>query len=476
MKFNEPIIPPMPLDMQEATRWNHTRMRRRMLDGLWEQDLKTRLAQHLGTTRKEAYGAIDMSSNYFLDICTQLAVLYLKPPKVFHPDESANDLIGARGILHKAGLWPDMRRFQIWVLGCREYLMRIHVDPEKGTSFRPVPPDMVHCKSDPDDPSRPIAIAELRQREDPSGKLIWTWDVLDISDSYNPTYKVLSNQGFYQDKAVDLTEQYLGRDMSGFNYPYTDSGGRPFLPYVVYHAERMGDRMWDCTEWREILEGSLNLSVGYTMWYAVLRQASWPQRWLANARISGMDLSPGESPRTEVITAPSTVLCLDSKEDGVPVQVGQWNPGADIEKMHRSLMDAGSRMAMQAGLNPSDIQRQTGNARSGFAIALSQSGRREQRLRFMPGAQRADEELITKTAMMNNRVMGTSYPETGYEVTYAEIELSSQEKEARRRDVFERLDRGFISPAQAKSELSGLSISQSARELKRARALAAGLE
>ena len=75
---------------------------------------------------------------------------------------------------------------------------------------------------------------------------------------------------------------------------------------------------------------------------------------------------------------------------------------------------------------------------------------------------------------MLNRATGSNYPEQGYELVYGEIPLSPQERESKRKDVFERLDRGLISLAQAKAELSGLSIRQAAKEITRVRALRQG--
>ncbi len=471
MKFVQMPVIPIPPDLVEAERWSHTRLRRRMLDGEWKQDLEDRIQAQLGTTRREAWGAVDMSANVFRVVCQALSALYDRAPRVVHMDD-ASDFLGPRGALEESGLWSSMRRFQSWVIGCREYLMRVHVAPDGKIRYRPVPPDMVHAVASPDAPDEPVKIVEMRARTDKQGNPVWTYDVLDISDPYDPIYKIFSAKGFYEGHAVDLTEEFLGEEMSGFRYPYVKADGTPILPYQLYHADRLGDRLFDPKEMVECLDGSLNLAVGYSMWFHILKSSSWPQRYLANAKVSGLDISGGNSPRAEIVTDPAAVLMLEGLEEGMQIMAGQWQPGGDVEKIERALQNFAQRLAQDAGLNPSEAQRMSGNARSGYAIAMTNSGKREVQRRYMPQFRWADEQLLARTAVLSNRAAGTSFPEDGYEIIYTEIPLSGSEKEARRKDVFERQDRGLISDAQAKAELEdGMSVEQAQRELALLRAI-----
>ena len=45
----QPTTPPAPVDPEEAARWAHTRLRRRLLQGRWDEDLRRRLYDHFGT-------------------------------------------------------------------------------------------------------------------------------------------------------------------------------------------------------------------------------------------------------------------------------------------------------------------------------------------------------------------------------------------------------------------------------------------
>ena len=468
---------PVPPDLREAERWHHTRLRRRMLDGEWKQDLIDKIQEHVGSTRREAWGAIDQSSNIFRVICREMSVLYDREPRVFHPDDSAIPLTGRKGIIQRAGLWQQQQRFQSWVVGMRECLYRIDVDIDGVLNYRPVFPDMVHCVADPDRPDEPLKVCEMRQREHEDGSMRWTFDELDISDPSYPIYKVYDAKGYYEGAAVDLSDMYLGGDMCGDAYPYRKKDGTPVLPYQMYHADRLGDRLWDSYEMMEVVDGSLNLAVAYSMWFHVLKDASWPQRYIANGRVSGLDISGGDRYRAEIVTDPATVLMLEATEDGNQISVGQWNAGGDLSSMIMALQEYAARLAQDAGLNPTDIQRVSGNARSGYAIALTNQGKREQQMKLKPQFSYADEQLMSRTAIIMNSMTGSNYPEEGYEVVYRQIPMSAQERKAHREDVFERLDRGFISPAEAKAELEpGLTVQQAAKDIVRVAALRRGLE
>ena len=286
--------PPAPRDPMEAARWSHTRLRRRLMDGHHKTDVETRRREHMGSVRSAGQGPIDLSANPFRVINRERSVLYSRAPDV-RSSGSAAGLIGEGGILEESGIWSTMTRFQSWVLGCREYLLRLSV-ADSALNFRPVPPDLVLAASSPDSPDLPVRVAELRLRTKPGGSdQWWCWDVLDISDPGFPVYRVVEAR--HDDyPAADLSAVYLSTtdnpdgDFSGENYPYRRADGTPVLPYVLYHAERLGDRLWDAHEEIELLEGSLNLAVLLGFWVHSMRDASWPQRWGVNVQPAGLEI------------------------------------------------------------------------------------------------------------------------------------------------------------------------------------------
>lgn len=446
------LIPPAPPNGIEARRWEHTRLRRRLLEGTWERDLLERLEVQLGSVRRQAWGVPDLSSNPFRIICRELSALYMAAPDVRHtrsPDR-AEALVGGSGIIARSGLWATMQRFQSLTLGCREYWQRIHVSEDGRLTYRPVAPDMTLAYSAEDRPDYPLAVYELRLRVPPDGvgQPIWTYDVLDIRDPDAPVYAVRAVMGDGR-LGDDLTVAYLGQSYSGEAYPYRRSDGRPILPYVLYHAERVGDRLWDAYEGMETVEGSLNLAVSYSFLLHVLKDASWPQRYAVGVRPQGASLEGTVSgARLEIITDPATILQFEAVDEQQPL-IGQFAAGADAAALEQTIGAMANRLAQDAGLSPTDISRLSGSARSGYAIALTNEGKRDAQRKYAPSFRASDEELVMKTAILLNRATGSAFPEGGYSVSYRAIPLSASELDARRKHALEMLEAGLMSRVEA---------------------------
>lgn len=110
---------PPPLPAEDAARAEHTRLRRRMLYGLWRDDLEIRRKRLFPHVRAEAQGPVDLSGNTFRASCTALAVLYEEPPEVVPPDGSV-DGEGLAAAMDAAGYWDLMIRGQRDCIGLRE--------------------------------------------------------------------------------------------------------------------------------------------------------------------------------------------------------------------------------------------------------------------------------------------------------------------------------------------------------------------
>lgn len=458
--------PPSPHDPDEAARWEHTRKVRRMLDGTWKEDLIRHAKRHLGTLRVTAMGPLDYSSNPARIICRELSALYYEPPMVRHNDADIDDLVGPNGAISAAGLWSTMPRFQSWVIGCREYFMHVSVSKAGTLQYRPVPPDLVIAKATADRPDDPVLIMELRLRR-LGADYVWMWDVLSIADPENPTYKIIRHQPDKTQPADDYTTFYMGSEQSGESYPFRDSAGKAVLPYVLYHAEHIGDRVFDPYEGMEMIEGSLNLAVAWSFWFHVLRDASWPQRYVVNAAVAGMDIDGGVgTAHGSAVMDPAALAVLVPLEDGNQTQIGQWQPGGDPEALERAIQSYATKIAQDAGLPASDVQRMSGSARSGYAISLSNDGKRQAQRKFAPQFMAADKQLVALSAIMLNRFTGTSFPESDYSVIYQQIPLSPQELDARRENALALLDAGLMSRTQAYMQLHpGLTKEQAAMDL-----------
>lgn len=439
-------VPVISSDAYEVRRIEHTRLRRRLLEGTWEEDLHNRLQIHLGTVRKAAWGYPDMSSNIFRQIARALSALYVMPPDVTHPVMRNAEALAET--ISRSGLWSTMNRFQQLVVGCREYWQRVHVTADGRLTFRPVAPDMTTARSFADRPDYPVSVHELRERLDEKGEPRWTWDVLDISDPENPIYQV---RAYIDGGKVgeDLSQVYLGGNYSGAAYPYRRNDGRPILPYVLYHAERIGDRLWDAWEGVEVVEGSLNVAVAMSMLFHAIKDSSWPQRYIVGAEPQGGTIQGDiAAARREVVSDPATVLMLRAVDEQQPV-IGQWQAGADVASLEATIAAFANRLAQDAGVSPADIQRMGGTARSGYAIQLSNEGKREAQRSYAQSFRASDEQLVMTAAILLNRATGTQYPEGGYSVQYRSIPLSGAELDARRKHALELLDAGLMTRVEA---------------------------
>jgi hypothetical protein len=438
-----PHLIPAPSSHVTMGRWEHTRLRRRLLSGEWTEDLTRRLALQVGTVRRDAWGVPKTTSNPFSAICREQSALYSREPVVRAPK---GDVI--YGVLADAirdsGLWSKAPEFQAHVIGLREALWRVDVSPSGSVSCRPVWPDLIEARADAARPDQPVELRELRWREGWG----WTWDHLSILGDQAPYYRI---ERYGTD--ADITVDILGSSYEGDAYPYRYADGLPFIPYVIYHARSLGDRLFHERDLLETVEASLDLAVGHTMLGHVLTDASWPQRWMLGCTPAGGDSSPDGS-RREVIADPATVLQLvpdvSSGFTGQPL-VGQWQASASPQEIATVLGEITDRVCVEAGLPPSDVQRLS--ARSGYSISLSNEGKRSAARRFAPSFRASDEELVGKTAALLNRWGGLGLPEFGYSVHYQDLPLSPEELRSRREHALALLGAGLMSRVDAYLEL-----------------------
>ena len=448
---------PLAMTPSEQARWEHSGLRKRMILGAWENDLEEELGRHLPPDRREAWGPSDLSSNPFEQITRQLSVLYHETPTVTNMNGDVDVLVGREGLVTQAGLWQLMQRTQQMVIGMREAFVRIDVHPNQnmprvsGIQYRLVTSDLVYAEAHQDQPDVPVYYQEYRLRKNAKGGSVWVIDVLDIRDMDNPSMAMYE---INQDGTVgaDVSMDYMGVPaLVGAAYPYRDKDGVPFLPVVQYHAEKTG-HLWDAWTGSQMVYGSLTSAVLYSMWTHLVKSASWSQKYIAGLTVAGMNAtSPGEiARRASVSTDPSSILVFQADPDATgQALVGQFGIATDPADLLESITKYEMRVALSAGLSPSDISRQSGDARSGYALAVSKSGQREAQKKFAPVFRMGDEELLAKTAMLSNRFLGTNIAEDGYRVSYHSMPLTPEEMRAQREDIIAKMTAGLISPVTA---------------------------
>ena len=180
----KPIAP----DDQTESRWKHTSMRRKLVQGTWSDLLEDELYRHLPADRREAWGVADMSSNCLEQVSRQLSQLYHETPKVTH-DQDIQELIGREGYITKSGFFQLMQRVQQYTIAMRECCVRIDVSPHvegakariNDICYRVVTPDFVYAEAHPDQPDEMVYYQEYRLRYNSSkDEYEWIADVMDI--------------------------------------------------------------------------------------------------------------------------------------------------------------------------------------------------------------------------------------------------------------------------------------------------------
>lgn len=460
IKGQSPIKPFAPGSMATQTRWDHTALRRRMIVGAWADDLENELQRHLPPDRREAWGPSDLSSNPFEQITRQLAVLYSEQPAITNSQGDITALLSREGLATQAGLWPLMQRVQQMVIGLREAFVRIDVVPHTeqaqsrapGLRYRLVTPDFVYVEADADEPDVPIYYQELRLRQNPqTNEVEWVYDILDIRDPAQPSFGMFL-AGKDGSVGPDVSETYMGHPThKGSNYPYFDSQGNPFLPVVLYHAEKTG-HLFDPFFGSQMVYGSLTSAVLFTMWIHLVRDACWSQKYVAGLSVAGLNQldQDGIARRSSVSTDPSSILVFTQDPDaqGQPL-VGTFATPTDPHSLLESIAKYEYRVAAAAGISPADLTRTSGDPRSGYSLSISKAGQREAQKKYAPTFRMGDEELLTKSAILANRFLGTSLPESGYRVSYHSIPLSPEEMRAQREDIIQKMSAGLMSPVQA---------------------------
>ena len=456
--YNIPAKPAFP-DKATNDRCETTARRRRLLEGNWAPDLEDFLTDTVAIDRRQIWGSLDTSSNVFKQGCEALAVLYSRKPTVGIRREQAQqaiDYIGPQGVLDKSKYFGMMSSVQMKTIGLREMLMRVDISDSNQLMFRPVTPDMVYATAPTGDPMKCDYLKEYRLRMNNETKdMFWTVDCYDIRDLNNPKYMVfvVENDGTMGD---DVSEMFLGGNMSGENYPYRDAKGIPFLPWVFYHANLTG-QLFSPYELSEVVSGSMVAATYYTFLKHLMFDNSFPQRYTASLQLAGLSTQDMgmASQRMAINADPSSILCFTSDPDSTTQPlIGQFQAGmSDPSVMLGAIVTYERRLATQMGIDPASVQKVSSDPRSGYSIAMSKESIREAQQRFEETFRYSDVQAIEIGAMVSNAILGTTYPETGYIINYESIELSEIEKKSQRENIIALMDKGLIGPVDAMFQL-----------------------
>jgi len=457
-------LPPLPGGSADFARRSEAARRERLLSGAWRQDLIERIAERFGSDsqRKRVMGTPALTSNLAASVARQLSRLYDREGGTSVDGEAIREGDATAMFvkaMSQAGLWTMGRRLQRAVNVVRDGVRRVDVvGPEGNRKLRLMNVPLSHCYMEgaaecPEDVAafihaRPRQIAGHRSPP-------WTWDVFDISDPANPQRRVLlarelkadeSWRSMIGDPDFDVTAEALGlpegssndaRSGDAYEARYADSG-RPFVPISMYRLERSG-RMTTPFEGAEIVEATYEFGELWHFWDHTVFTASWPQRYTVNVDLIGASGSPSgdlaAGSFNEIESDPSNLLQFKSRGN-LPAQLGQWMSGADPSALQMAIQERQDAVLSEMGVAGGAEARSTGSARSGFAIELDRATIREAQTRQEPSFSMADAEILGKAAALSNReALFGSVPEEGWQVAYAGLPPSREERESVRQQV-----------------------------------------
>lgn len=470
--------PPMP-DPASQFASVHTQARVQILLEDWDDIVGEYMEEFVSKRRLTKWGPPDTSANPLSDISRQLSTpgLYGTRPQVSHPD-GHEGLLGPEGLLSKAGVFTKLQHVQYMTMGCGDW----YVKPKLVDGHTPyldlVTPADLHLVPHPEMPDQAGELWHLRIR-DLGTPLGWryTWDVHSIMPGKNPSLRIhladdfqMVNGGRAGGLGDDITKMVL-EDYDPGAYDWTFEDGEPFIPYQRYtvadtgmlrntflrrgvHRGTLNTAMYATYAGRSALDatGSAAIAVG------IEPPAGDVNRDGASDPVRSMDLEPG-----------AILFCRPSGDGQAAVYT--IGPGANLPTLQGFVSDYIARLASQYGLNGSDIQRMSSDAASGFSLMVSERGKRMVQRQVTPLFRKSDLRLVRMYAALS-RVAGLEvFPESGYSISYAEIEDSPQERKDRREQTDWEVDKGFLSPVDAYMRWNpGTSREQALKAIVRAKA------
>lgn len=440
----------------------HTRLRRRILEGRYDQDAAELIAQRVGPLRAQAWGRPSILANPLRDLSAAVAVLYVEEPDVAHPTSAAAaDEIAERSRL--GGLWLACGRAQHLTEALNDCAIHAHVSSSGGISLRVVSPDLLDVRLIPSTPEAGW-LREARARV-LGGRAIWTVDEYDVMGEI-PTWRVLDTDG------ADRTVEALGQSYSGDAYPYRYRDGRPFVPYSLRHAQAAQADVFAPWVRRETVNGTLESVVYQTLIAHIATQASFPLTFAINARIAGNIVHDGDGKpiASAPVLDPAAIHTLEQIDGTGQPSIAVVRNETDPRILQDLAMRVHETLATSWGLGAADLQRTAADSRSGLALAVSSAGRRRMQSERAPIYRDADERLLGKiAAQLNARGVGgiTDRPEWGYRVSYGITPLSESERAQIQSEVQFELANGLISRAEARARIHGEDIATAARAVAR---------
>ena len=482
--MNIPPRPKFPTEADEARVQLVEGMYAVMMDD-WDDIAQDWIDRHIGEERAQTWGPPDTSMNDMLDYSTQASTpgLYGQVPTILGPDEGLPLL----KIMSDAGVWTKQQHVQLMAVGMGDFLVRPQVDSSGLLSERTVSPHRVYAVPHEDDPTRPVAIWELRLRQlGPSGPYLWTWDQYDIGTRGEESYRIVAATQVMADEAnnipdipvnADVTQMFAGDEdypeggYVGDAYPFRYRNGFAYIPFIWYRSEDVA-QMWAYSLRKGGYLGALMTMLTATYTGQAARDATGSAVIVGNLFPLGGNVdNVGALDQVLTVTVKPGAILYHETKDGQTPFVKEIGPGANLQSLLMYAQAVSTRNAGRFGLAPSEVTKRSANPSSAAALAIMDEKRREFGRKIEPLFRRSDLRLIRMYAAMFNAARGTDFPERGYSIIYHQPPKSAAEREAEREDQKHALELGQTSELQIYiDDHPGISREEAIRQLARVRA------
>ena len=413
------------LSQEEQERWSESKLRWNILQGIWEWEVLIRMREQYGLQMISNMGRPATSINLLANSVSQTAVLH-DQPALWSNDSLRTPEVWAQIVqsTHLASILQELCQKTVAVREVIPFVSTSEILGDATLSIEIVPSHEIVIDKTTEDQSTPLRIRRQRTftlREGATRRDVDCWEIWDISDPMAPVHEVLDGEGMSRTASVYPEEQ---------GYPFIDEEG-PFLPCVLYRAKYNG-RTWDPYYGAEVVAGTLDIAIHWTMWGLCLRNNSWPQWWFMDCEVPGMT-SPettfsqigggAGAPETAEI-GPNIAINLksDANQKG---NLGQLTP-ADVKAMAESILMKQNTILNNIGIHPDDISA-SASAQSGVAIQLKRSAQRRIAMSYAPAFRQNDTKLVSLLCRMSNLFHETDLPTAGWDVQYQLPEMSADE-------------------------------------------------
>jgi hypothetical protein len=374
-----------------------------MLYGQHEQDVNLRIIQAVGSERASAWTSADLSANPFALIYTQLSGLYQYFPNI---KAQGPDLYPLLNSLRNSGWTAFMQAFQRDTLGLRDMILHVSYVNEKAV-LRPVFPDLCEAFVQPEN-NELVLLKEWRLYEGAWERWVWVKGLLTR----------LTADGALLEST-----------------PLVDARGEEVFPFVVYHASGSAASFWDPYTGREVVEGSLNLAVQYTLFQHSILNATYAQRYVINAQPAGLQEVQG---RAQIVGDASVILALEAGENqsAGTSSAGQWSAPYSPKELIEAIAIYEQRI-LGIALGTAEVARTTSDIRSGYSLAVTREARKEAQEVFSEIFRPRDIEVLNLIARLS-----------GFDINVYDINYVLESPSERKRNMLEYLQKGIISPEQ----------------------------